>query len=92
MCQPRLSLTQAEMLIGEALKGLSALTSEARKAERTEIHAKGSWTSFPTALAFCLRFRPEEIIVAPGKVVLLTAGFEDIVEVVGIRGVQRGQK
>src|SRR5215212_3612146 len=49
-------------------------------------------TSLQTSLAFCLRLRLEEILVALGKEVLLTVRFENVVEVVGIRGVQRGQE
>src|SRR5829696_3553853 len=77
-CQPELSDTQAEML-----------TRGGERRSVLECLQRGR-TSLQTSLAFCLRFHPEEIIVALGKEVLLTVGFEDVVEVAGIRRVKRG--
>src|SRR5215210_2122940 len=43
-------------------------------------------------LASCLRLRPEKVIVVLGEVMLLTVSPEDVVEIVGISGVERGLK
>src|SRR5215213_556469 len=78
--RPGLSGTQAEML-----------TSGGERRSVPKCLQSGT-TSLQTSLAFCLRLSPEEILVALGKEVLLTVRFENVVEVVGIRGVQRGQE
>src|SRR5215212_11638581 len=42
------------------------------------------------ALTSRLRFRPEKLVVVAGEEVALPVGLEDVVEVVGIGGVERG--